>query len=156
MSATDATSVVVERIQKIIQAVASPLAIADVLYGDHNRIPYNRTVCVFAAPKTVELYATQRGVINTFNTLVVVYHCKLTDTEINYKECDILTEAIEDQINQYHKLQDPENLSDPSDPLVFHSYVRTVEPGMRLRMDNRWKISRLNVESQSRTRLPTL
>lgn len=148
---------IAKRIQAIVETLQEELQLGPVLYGDHQKISVNRTVCVVAGTKKRELRNAPRGTQNTLLTQVLVYHGTIENVQQNLEACDILAEAIEARIHQYPRLTDP---NDPNDTegLVYHSLVRTADPGYRARgaENTQWKTHRLTVESESLTMLPSL
>ncbi len=158
MTATNSALLVAKRIMRIIELKKEELLLGGVLYGDHRKIPYNRTVCVIADTKRRALRAegVPRMTSNTFQTQVLIYHGNVENVEENLEACDELAETIETLIHEYPRLTDPDNPAD-TEGLVTHCLVTIAEPGTRTRSENnQWKVHRLTVESMSLTRLPSL
>jgi hypothetical protein len=153
MTATNKSSVVAQRVLKIVEEKKEEWNLGDTFYGDRKLIPRNRTICVEPDTKSVELRNAQRGVQNNFRTHVLIYHGSVKDVQENALDCDTLAEAVEAEINSYHNLQDPTD-PDPEETLVVHAFVSLVEPRYVNRNEGtQWKVSRLTVDALSTTRL---
>jgi hypothetical protein len=158
MTATGSSYLVAKRIQKIVETLQEELGLGPVLYGDHQKISVNRTVCVVADTKRRELRNAPRVTQNTITTQVLVYHGTVENVQQNLEDCDVLAEAIEARIHEYPRLTDPEDPDNAETALVYHSLVTVADPGLRARgsENTQWKTHRLTVESQALTMLPSL
>ena len=120
------------------------LNITGVSYGDQNRIPTDRYVCVEPANTVRELNGVPRKTRNVIEILVIVYLTKIQSVQANRKESDELIEDIQDLLHQ--------------DPTMggkcIHSMVTRVESGYSTKDNAVLRAARLTFEITTQELLP--
>jgi hypothetical protein len=147
MPNTDSTEVVTNYIYQMMQAVAetfSPEQIQDVFYGDQTLLSKTPAICVVPGVKHREFHGASLQTMNTFETLVYVYYCKLQDVQLNTHGCVALADAIEKQVHSDITLGGN----------VISILCEQNEPGIATKNGDLMMAARLQFHSQSRTRLP--
>src|SRR2546423_13035752 len=78
----------------------TPIPLADVFYGDQQKIPRTPAVCVFGTDKMRELQGAPRRIHNVFEIYVHLYVFKVTDASTHWRMADHLAEALAGVIHQ--------------------------------------------------------
>lgn len=122
------------------------LSIADIFYGDQNMLPRTPSACVIVGDASTELVGAPRYVQTDFSVQVLVYHCKIQDSQITELECTQRAEGIRDLLNNAYTLGGR----------VLNGMVTKVEPGFieKGASQSWYRTTRLTWEGYSRFNLP--
>lgn len=141
---TDKISVVSQAVHDLLEENKVGLGLADVWYGDQEKLPQTPAACVEAGTKTRDLNGSPRRTQVIMEVFIIVYHERVSDSEENQKKSELLGEAVEDLLHQNEDLSG----------LVIHSMVISNEPGYVVRGGAQIKASRLTFQCTSQTMLP--
>lgn len=119
MPQTDKPTVVSQYIYDLLTDNKQELGIEDVFDGDQELIPRTPAICVLIGDYGRELTGAPFRTDNAFTIYLMVYHAKIQDNQLNYRECNELAEAVMDLMHQNKTLGDN----------VIHGFVTSIEPG---------------------------
>lgn len=131
-------------LKTLIETNRTSLGLADVYYGDQNNIPRTPSACVDPGGKDRGLNGAPRRTLVTLTNYVLIYHNKMTSTEIIRREDDQRAEAIEKLIHQDSQMGG----------LVIDSMVTGIESGYLMRERTMFRASRLTIEAHVQEMLP--
>jgi hypothetical protein len=129
------------KVFELVTEAKQALGLADVFYGDQNKIPRTPAACIVPDVKRRELKGAPRGVENILSTYILVYVSKVDDVQKNEESAIVIGEAIETYLHQFRDLQG----------LVVHCYCSAIEPGYRTREGTQFRAVRLTFEGLSKT-----
>ena len=115
-----------------------------VFYGDQNKIPMDRTVCVEPSTTTRMLNGVPRKTLTTIEILVIVYLTKIQSPQLNREESDDLIEDIQDLLHSKPNM----------DGKCIHSMVTRVESGYSSKENAVLRAARLTFEITTQELLP--
>jgi hypothetical protein len=141
------TQLLVDKIITAKDTFTTP--IADVWYGDQERILRTPTVCVEPNTKGRTLEGVPNMTRNEFEIFVLVYVNKVTDLQQNRKDADQLAYEIELLIHQDLQLRDATGA-----PTMIHGYVRENESGYTVKSGTLYRSARLTYFGLNKTSLP--
>lgn len=121
------------------------LGLADIYYGDQNRIPRTPTACVDPGEKRRDLNGIPRRTDIRLTVYILLYHNPINAIETITRQSDALAEDIETLIHMDAQMGG----------LVIDSMVTTIEFGYQTRGNNLYRVSRLTVEGRSQVQLPS-
>jgi hypothetical protein len=119
MPLTDRIDVFTQVIYDLIITNKTPLGLADVWYGDEDKVPTTPCVAVSSGEKTRVLDGASRRTLVDLTCYLMVYFEKIQGTEQNRKEAETLAEDVEAVLHADSTLGG----------IVVHSYVSRSEPG---------------------------
>jgi hypothetical protein len=125
MVVTAKLSVVAQAIVDLIKAnnVLLDVGLEDVYYGDVEKVPRSRTITVEPVERPRDLAGAPMQVGNTFTVYIYVYVTGIESDHSLRKQCDELTEDIEDVLHSDKKLGG----------LLIQSWVTNFESGYAVR-----------------------
>lgn len=133
-----------------LNGAKNALQLADVFYGDQERLPRTPAACVEPGEKQRELNGAPRRTMITFTNYVIVYHNPVkTATKIR-EEDDQRAEAIERFIHA-----DPYFADNLGADQVIDSLVTSIESGYQMKNNTLYRASRLTIEARQQEQLPT-
>jgi|SRR5246127_4956399 len=144
MALTASSEVVANAIKAKIDAQMGALGIAATFYGDQTQVPKTPTVCITPGNKRREYQGASLMTLNTFETYVFVYFCKIQDIQQNLHGAQTLADAIEPIVQADLTLGG----------IVIGTLCTQNEPGMVNKMGSLMMGNRMTFESFSKTRLP--
>jgi hypothetical protein len=145
MPLTDNLATYCEFLETLLENNKVTLGLADVFYGDQNRIPRTPTACVDPGEKRRELNGAPRRTALTLTAYVLVYHNPIASVETVAKQSDAITEAIEAKIHEDADMGG----------IVIDSLVTVIEYGYQAKKNTLYRVSRLTVEGRSQVLLPS-
>lgn len=145
MPLTNNLKPVAEFLETLLETNKVALGLADVWYGDQNRIPRTPAACIDPGEKRRTLNGAPRRTQVDMIVYILVYHNPVTSVETIAKTTDGLTESIEEKIH----------LDATMGGLLIDSMVSTVEYGYQTRNNTLYRVSRLTVEGRSQVQLPS-
>lgn len=131
-------------IQSLIEAQRNALDLADIFYGDQEKIARTPTVCVEAGEKRAELRGAPRRADTRIVTYVLVYAGAVRSISDNRVQADQLSEDLSDVIHAQEDL----------DGRVITSMVTAIDYGYQYRNNTLYRVSRMTIESQQYVQLP--
>lgn len=131
--------VITQRVVDIYTEAAEELALKGVYYGYQQLIPAFPALSVESGRKGRVGSGTHRFEIQ-FSVLMMLEHGSIQSTEITKKESEELSELIEQKIHEDFTLGG----------LVLFGYIRSIDPGVRLRESEMIRATRLTWEGLSR------
>jgi hypothetical protein len=141
---TDRLDVVTDAVLDAITAQKVPLALADIWFGEQNKIPRTPAVCVIGDGKSREPAGAPRAVMNTFHVRIDVYVMKVQDVQVSDMEVLTLADNLETVLHADLTF----------DGLVFGSLVVSNEQGVFNKAGTNYRSARLSLELKSKTQLP--
>lgn len=150
MTHTDKLTTVALYHKNALVAKQVALGIADIWFGDQEKIARTPTVCVEPVTKRriISGVAKPGGMVtNTFEVHFLIYHIKLQDVQVTRQEVDTLAEAIEVEL---HK---DVHLGTPPNDLIIHGFVEEMESGYVYRAGTLYRSVRMIWRGQSKTHL---
>lgn len=150
MTYTDSIPVLNKFLVNKFEAKKADLGIADVYYGDQERIPRTPAVCFEPGEKDRELNGAPRRTKVDITLYCLVYHNPVKAVSSIREEDDLLAEAIETEIHA-----DRQFLDETGDPQVIDSMVTSIESGYQQKANSLFRVSRLTVEARVQIQLPS-
>lgn len=126
------------------------LGLADVFYGDQEKLPSTPIACVEPDTKTNTLSSAQRKVQIEFQVFILLYHSAVQSPEANRRDSDQLAADIETLIHADRTLLRPD-LTDR----VIHCMIESVASGYVTKSNTLVRASRLTFSALSQTILPS-
>jgi len=123
----------------------SAVGLADVFYGDQQKIAKTPIACVEPGMKRREENGAPRRYMNLMNTHIIIYHGQVQSTSQNQKVTDGIAESLQDLIHADATLEGR----------CIDSVVRSVEPGYQTRGTSLFRASMLTVEARQQELLPS-
>lgn len=120
------------------------LGLQDVFYGDQDFLPRSPAACVEPNNKKQELKGAPRRTEVTLSVYVIVYFSHIRDTEVNRRDADLLSEAIEAVLH----------LDAQCGGRVIHSMVTENASGWATKSSTPIRASRLSFEATTQAQLP--
>lgn len=145
MALTDQLSVVTKYIYDLLQSTQSELGLADVWYGDQEKIPRTPCVAVDSGEKTRELNGAPRRTLVNLTIYIMIYHHKVQQTQASRQEVEALSDAVETLLHTDPRLGDN----------VIHCMVTAMDPGYLQRQATMLRATRLTLECTSQVQLPS-
>lgn len=129
----------------------SNLGLADVFYGDQEKIPSTPVVCVEPGYKTnlLDLGAMARKLNIEFNLSFLIYHSFITSPQENRRGADLLAEAVESMVHS-----DKQAGTQPNN-LVIHGYCTSVESGYTTKGNSLLRSCKVMYYAKSQVILPS-
>lgn len=151
MAHTHKLADVAERIFDLIDANRVSLTLGDqgLWYGDQNIVPEGRTVCVEPVNVTRAMSGAPDMVTNTFTVAVLIYLTSVQDIQQTRRDCDQLSEDLEDLLHAHLSLDD----GTPNSDIVVHGYVTENLSGYTYKNDRLIRSARLTWQGISKTSL---
>lgn len=149
MPLTNSYLYVAKDVQARLEVAKTDLGLADIFYGDQDRIPRTPTVCVEPGSKNRDLNGHPRRTEVRFTTYLIVYHYMVRSTEEIREANDDLAEDIETLLHLDAQLRDSEG-----EPTVIDSIVSSIESGYQQKRNSLFRASRLTFEARSQIHLP--
>lgn len=146
MAHTEYTSVLAKAIYDKLVLNQTALALADVLYGNHNDIPRSPTVVVIPGLKTRQLVGVQGPGGRVENDLIVyidIHDSKVKDETTQRLVLDKKAEEVEKKIHEDVTMGG----------LIIHGFVHSWDPGQAFFQSGEFRSVRLTYSGRSRTLL---
>lgn len=141
---TDNIGIVATTVYQLFEENKVNLGLADIWYGDQNKLPRMPCAVVESGPKNRELNGVPRRTKVTMDVYVILYHDRVVDGQLNQRNTEELAEAAETLLHQNEDLNG----------LVIDSMVIANEPGYVVRGGAQVKASRLTFQCTSQKMLP--
>lgn len=141
---TDSMTVVGKYVEGLLRTNQVALALADVFYGDQERIPRTPAACVEPGDKRRSLNGVPRRTLVDITIYIIVYHYRIRDPQDIREENDLKAEAIETLIHTDCRLGG----------YVIDSMVTSVESGFQAKGNSLFRASRLTIGARSQVQLP--
>jgi hypothetical protein len=148
---THKLEVVGQRIAGLITANKSTLLYDDLWYGDQDKIPTARTICVEPVVVNRTLAGAPDMVENNFSVALMVYIVRIGEVQALRSECNALAEAIEDVLHLHLDLDD--NVHTPNSDIIIHGFVDENLSGYSVKQGRLIRSSRLSWSGKSKTSL---
>jgi hypothetical protein len=145
MTLTDRLDVLAEKVHEIMLTNQSALGLADIWYGDQERVPRVPSLAVEPGPKNREWNGSPRRTQVTMDIYVLVYMEKVQGVQLNIRESTQLGEEVEAVLHANATV----------DGLVISSYVVENTPGYITRANTLMRASRLVFRCLSQAQLPS-
>lgn len=120
------------------------LGIAQVMYGDQDKIGPTPLVCVEPSEKRRAINGAPRRTSVTLELYVLIYHGRIQDVQLNRQEADELAEAIEKRLH----------LDPTCGSLAVHSLVSNLASGVANKGGALHRATRLTFTAESQVQLP--
>lgn len=129
----------------------SQTGIQAVHYGDQELIETTPVACIEPISKVFlpRQSAGSRMQDLEFNVAVIIYNSLITSTDVNRREADIVTEAVETVINS-----DRQMTRGGQDQLVIHCWSTGYDSGYSSKGGTRLRSSKINFYAKSQFLLP--
>lgn len=144
MPLTNSLVTLADTVVQMLQNNSSTLGLADVCYGDQQRIHVTPLACVEPDAKNTNLKGAPRTVDRIFTIYVLLYHAAVTSPQVNRRDADVTAEAVETLLNSDAQMGG----------LVIHSMVENLESGYVTRNNTLFRASRITFRARSMDRLP--
>lgn len=139
------TSLIGDYLFNLLSELKTSWQVEDIWLGDQNLLPHTPAACVIVGPQERTLVGAPRQVEAIHEVGILVYHCRLQDSQITEDECNKRAEAIVQSLNL------DAQLGDSDDYLVIHGMVVKVEPGYIAKDSGNWyRSSRITWSGKSR------
>lgn len=135
--------------QKMVDNKAN-LALADVYFGDQDKLPVTPVVCIEPGEKRNILRRAGAGrmIDIEFDISILVYHSFITSPQQNRRGADTLAELVEDIVHADKQLG-------TTNPLVIHGYCTTVQSGYTTKTGTLVRANKILYQAQSQFVLPS-
>lgn len=144
MTLSDSLFTFADTTYNLIVTNAVTLDLADVFWGDQDKIPRTSAACIEPVMKTRELAGVPRRTDVPMELYVMVYHAKIQDVQVTTRECVIQAEAIETLLHQDAQMGG----------LFIHTLVTAIEPGFARRTATLFRSTRITFTALSKVSLP--
>ena len=128
----------------LVVANQATLGLADVFWGDQDRIPRTPAVAIEPDSKSRMLDGAPRRTLVEARVVLLVYHAKVQDIQVTRKQADQFAEAVETLIHT------DKNLGG----LVIHGMVTDLESGYAYKSGTLFRTARLIYTATSKVSLP--
>lgn len=118
--------------------------IAEVLYGDQDKVGKVPLVCVEPSEKRRMLNGAPRRTEVALEVYILIYHGRIQDTQLNRQETDELAEAVEKRLH----------LDPTCGSLAVHSLVSNLSSGVANKGGALLRATRLTFTATSQVMLP--
>lgn len=144
MPLTDSMVVVSKYIETVLTNANGTLLLADIFYGDQERIPRTPAACVEPGEKRRQLNGMPRKTQVDMTVYIIVYHYRISSLEEVREDNDELAELIETAVHVDAQLGGN----------VVDSMVTSIESGYQVKGKSLFRASRLTIEARSQALLP--
>jgi hypothetical protein len=152
-STSDSLVAITQAIVDILNNAKVALGLEDVWYGDTELIPRYPAVAVESGPKARRWAGAPFRMDVEQLVYIIIYHCRIQDTQITKKDCDIVAELVETELHKFANRGLP--TEDYPEGLVIQGWISNMDPGYATRSGVLYRATRMTWTGLSKVGLPT-